>query len=139
MKNKVLVFFANAPDSFCEMLRRILPSEDYEPLWATNEREALELSRNQQPDLLLLNFNRPLKRAMPSLKQLQAASGFVPVILITENEAGFDPAEAVRVAALIRKPLEVSLMLRTMSEVFHPLSQPAQPDVFERHAQIPSQ
>lgn len=95
VKNKVLVFIADVLAWVREMLSRILPSENYEPLWATNERGALGLSRNQQPDLLLLDFNRPLKRVMNSLELMQCASGFVPVILITENNAGFERAEAV--------------------------------------------
>jgi DNA-binding response OmpR family regulator len=139
MKNKVLVFFVNAPASVREMLSRVLRLENYEPLWATNEQESLEFSRNQQPDLLLLDFNRPLKRVMNRLEQLQAASGFVPVILITENKTGLERTEAGRVAALIRKPFEVSLLLRTMSEVLHPVLKPAQPEAREQHSHAPSQ
>lgn len=139
MKNKVLVFFANAPPSPREMLDRILQSENYATLWAATDREALELSRNERPDLLLLDFNRPLKRALNTLEQLQAVNALVPVILIAEQRAEFAPAEAGRVAALIRKPFEVSLLLRTMKEVLHPLPEAAQPDALEQHAHSPSQ
>lgn len=128
MRNKVLVFFANAPPAVREMLNRALASEDYDGRWAANDREALELAQDQHPDLLLLDFNRPLKRAMNTLEQLQAVNGFVPVILITEQRAEFERAVAGRVAALIRKPFEVSLLLRKMREVLHPLSETAAVD-----------
>lgn len=134
MKNKVLVFFANAPPSLREMLNRILQSENYETLWAASDREVLELLQDQWPDLLLLDFNRSLKRAMNTLKQLQAVNAFVPVILVAEQRAEFAHAEAGRVAALIRKPFAVSLLLQIMRDVLNPLPEAAQPDAQEQHA-----
>jgi two-component system response regulator (stage 0 sporulation protein F) len=128
MRNKVLVFFANAPPSVREMLNRSLASGDYDGRWAANDREALELSQNQRLDLLLLDFNRPLKRALNTLGQLQAVNAFVPVILITEQKTEFERAVAGHVAALISKPFEVSLLLRTMREALHPLSETAAVD-----------
>lgn len=134
MKNKVLVFFANAPPSVREMLNRALASEDYDGRWAANEREALELAQNQRPDLLLLDFNRPLKRAMDTLEQLQAVNAFVPVILIAEQRTRFESAVAGRVAALTRKPFEVSSLLRTMREILNPLPEATEPDALGEHA-----
>jgi DNA-binding response OmpR family regulator len=139
MRTKVLVFFANAPPSVREMLNRILPSENYEARWAANDREALELSQDQRPDLLLLDFSRPLKRALNTLEQLQAVSGSVPVILITEQRTEFQHVVAGRVAALIRKPFEVSMLLRTMREVLNALPGAAKPDALEQHARVSSQ
>jgi DNA-binding response OmpR family regulator len=139
MKDKVIVFFANAPPSVREMLNRILQSENYEALWAANDREALELLQNEHPDLLLLDFNRPLKRALNTLEQLQAVNALVPVILIAEQRAEFAHAEAGRVAALIRKPFAVSLLLQTMRDVLNPLPEAARPDALEQHAHSPSQ
>ncbi|MBE0541865.1 MAG: response regulator [Verrucomicrobia bacterium] len=136
MRNKVLVFFANAPPSVREMLNRILESEDYEARWAASEREALDLARQQRPDLLLLDFNRPLRRAWDTLERLQAVNVSVPVILITEQRIEFDRAVAGRVAAFIRKPFEVSTLLRTMRELLDPLSEAAKPDVLKERAQI---
>ena len=121
MSNKVLVYFANAPPSVREMLNRALASADYDGLWAANDREALELSQNQRPDLLLLDFNRPLKRAMNVLEHLQAVNACVPIILIAQQRSKFEHAVAGRVAALISKPFEVSLLLRTMRHVLDAL------------------
>lgn len=141
MKNKVLVFFANAPASVREMLNRVLQSENYRPLWAATSREALELARNEHPDLLLLDFNRPLnrplKRAFNVWEQLQAVNAFAPIILIAEPRTDLETAEANRVAALIRKPFEVSLLLRTMREVLSPLPEAATRNAPSRHACSP--
>lgn len=134
MKSRVLVFFANAPPAVREMLNRALASEDYDGRWAANEREALELSQNQWPDLLVLDFNRPLKRAINTLEQLQAVNAFVPIILITEQKTEFERAATGRVAALIRKPFEVSLLLRTMREILNPLPEATELDALDEHA-----
>ena len=134
MRNKVLMLFANAPPSVREMLNRILQSENYEALWAANDREALELSQDQRPDLLLLDFNRPLKRALNTLERLQAVNAFIPVILIAEQRTRFERAAAGRVAAIISKPFEVSLLLRTMREILNPLPEATEPDALDEHA-----
>ena len=139
MKDKVIVFFANAPPSVREMLNRILQSDNYEALWAANDREALELLQNEHPDLLLLDFNRPLKRALNTLEQLQAVNALGPVILIAEQRAEFAHTEAGRVAALIRKPFAVSLLLQTMRAGLNPLPEAAKSDALEQHAHSPSQ
>jgi DNA-binding response OmpR family regulator len=128
MRSKVLVFFANAPPPVREMLSRALASEDYDGRWAANEREMLELAQDQHPDLLLLDFNRPLKRTLNTLEQLQAVNTFIPVILITEQRTEFDRAVAGHVTALMRKPFEVSLLLRKMREVLNPLPETAAVD-----------
>ena len=134
MRNKVLVFFANAPPSVREMLNRILQSENNEALWAASDREALELSQDQRPDLLLLDFNRPLKRAINTLEHLEAVNAFIRVILITEQKTEFARAAAGRVAALISKPFEMSLLLRTMREILNPLPEATEPDALDEHA-----
>jgi DNA-binding response OmpR family regulator len=121
MSNKVLVYCANAPPSVREMLNRALASGDYDGLWAVNDRKALELSQNQRPDLLLLDFNRPLRRAMGALEQLQSVNACVPIILIAQQRIEFEHPVARRVAALICKPFEVSLLLRTMRQVLNAL------------------
>ena len=134
MRNKVLALFANAPLSVREMLNRILQSENYEARWAAHEREALNLSQDQRPDLLLLDFNRPLKRAMNSLEQLQAVNAFIPVILIAEQRTRFEHAVVGRVAVIISKPFEVSLLLRTLREILKPLPEAIEPDALDEHA-----
>ena len=121
MSNKVLVYFANAPPSVREMLNRALASGDYDGLWAVNDREALELSQNQRPDLLVLDFNRPLRRVVNALEQLQAVNACAPIILIAQQRTEFEHAVASRVVTLISKPFEVSLLLRTMRQVLNAL------------------
>jgi DNA-binding response OmpR family regulator len=133
MRNKVLVFFANAPPSVREMLNRALASEDYDARWAANGREMLELSQNQHPDLLLLDFNRPLKHTLNVLEQLRAVNIFIPVILLIEQRTEFERAVAGRVAALLRKPFEMSLLLRKMQEVLNPLPEATEPDGLDEH------
>jgi DNA-binding response OmpR family regulator len=128
MRNKVLVFFANAPASVRRMLSRAPASEDYDARWVANEREVLELAQDQHPVLLLLGFTRPLKRTLNFLEQLQAVNAFAPVILITEQRTEFDRAVAGHVTALMPKPFEVSLLLQKIREVLNPLPETAAVD-----------
>jgi len=139
MKNKVLMFFASAPPSLREMLSRMLQSENYEARWTDDEQEAISLAQRQRFDLLLLDFNRPLKRALNALEQLRSVNPFAPVILIIERNTECERAVAGRFAALIRKPFAVSLLLEIMREVLTPLPEAAKSDALEQHAHIPSQ
>ena len=74
MNYKVLILFVDAPPSVREMLDRVLASEDYDGRWVASDRELVELLQSQRPDLMLLDFNRPLRRAVSILEQLQAVN-----------------------------------------------------------------
>jgi DNA-binding response OmpR family regulator len=58
---------------------------------------------------------------MNVLEHLQAANACVPIILIAQQRSKSEHAVAGRVAALISKPFEVSLLLRTMRHVLDAL------------------
>src|SRR3972149_6285072 len=75
------------------LIRRILQSQgDYTIYEATNGREAIELSRHEQPDLIILDLMMPEVDGFAVLDALQADSrtASIPVIVVTAKELTSD-------------------------------------------------
>lgn len=138
MRNNVLMVFANAPPGVREILSRALAAEGYTGRWAVNDQEVLALLQHQRPDLVVVDFKPPLKRAMNTLEQLEAINPFVPIILITEQSTASMHTVADHVAGLIRKPFDVSLLLQTMRDVLEALPVVTEPDALHDHATLAS-
>ncbi len=71
------------------LIRRILQSQgDYTIFEATNGREAIELSRREQPDLIILDLMMPEVDGFSVLDSLKAdtRTASIPVIVVTAKE-----------------------------------------------------
>jgi CheY-like chemotaxis protein len=109
------------PD-FVLINRMILEAEGYEVLEATNGSDALEIIRQQRPDLVLLDVmmsttlegvdvSREIE-SDPNLKD-------VPIIMISsiatsEYAADFPDDERIPIAAWISKPIQPAVLLKTV-------------------------
>ena len=74
-------------------------------------------------DLLLLDLNLPLKSGWDVFERVTALNPLLPIIIITGRDKQRDPAAAAGVSALMEKPLDVPLLLRTIAEL---LEEPAE-------------
>ena len=75
------------------LIRRILQSQgDYTIFEATNGREAIELSRREQPDLIILDLMMPEVDGFTVLDALKtdARTASIPVIVVTAKELTAD-------------------------------------------------
>jgi threonine synthase len=75
------------------LIRRILQSQgDYTIYEATNGREAIELSRREQPDLIILDLMMPEVDGFAVLDSLKAdaRTASIPVIVVTAKELTSD-------------------------------------------------
>ena len=109
------------PD-FLLINRAILESEGYEVLEAANGSEALEIMRQDRPDLVLLDVMMSttlegvdVSREIESDPDLKD----VPIVMISsiatsEYAAEFPDDERIPIAGWISKPIQPAVLLRTV-------------------------
>ncbi|MCI8647774.1 MAG: response regulator transcription factor [Firmicutes bacterium] len=85
--------------------------QDYSCIQAFSAQEALECSRRQQPDLILLDVNLPDKSGMEVLEEIRKSSQ-VPVILLTANNMEMDIVAGLESGAndYITKPFSLMVL-----------------------------
>ena len=120
------VLIADDNDQNRELLDAYLADEDYQILMARDGEETLQVVREQQPDLILLDIMMPRMSGYEVCEQLKADSEFsgIPVLIVTAlNEMG-DIEKAVTAGCddFLTKPvnqLELKTRVRSLLKVSH--------------------
>ena len=99
------------------MVGRVLESEDYEVVLARTGREAISRALSGAPDLVLLDITMPDKNGWEAFELIDRIHPFVPVIVITARPNQHDYATQVGIDALMEKPLDLALLLKTIREL----------------------
>ena len=108
------ILLADDDASIQTMIRRVLESEHYRVVLASTGREAASQFLNGPPDLVLLDLNMPDKDGWEAWKIMETLHPFVPVIIITARPNQYEQANRMRIEALMEKPLDLPLLLRTI-------------------------
>jgi DNA-binding response OmpR family regulator len=108
------ILLADDDASIQTMIRRVLESEHYRVLLASTGREAASQFLNGPPDLVLLDLNMPDKDGWEAWQIMETLHPFVPVIIITARPNQYEQASKMRIEALMEKPLDLPLLLRTI-------------------------
>ena len=95
-KSKILV--VDDDPSIVDLVRLYLEREGYRVLVAYDGLEALELARQQQPDLVVLDLLLPEVDGLDVCRILQTESG-VPIIMLTAKTAEEDKLVGLRLGA----------------------------------------
>ena len=99
-------------------LSGVLRDEGYDMIHASDGHEAI---RNFKAvggtDLVLLDLNMPVKGGWDTFELLTARNPLLPVIVITARPDQHVMAAAAGVAALLEKPLDIPVLLETMSKL----------------------
>jgi len=97
------------------LVRRILLSEDYSLLEATNASEALEVLKSNKPDLILMDINMPDVDGYTLTAQIKKMPGFerVPILALTANVMRGDKEKVLEAGCdgYIQKPLDFDELL----------------------------
>jgi two-component system cell cycle response regulator DivK len=106
------------------LIQRILEAEGYSFLGASNATQGLQLARDHNPDLILVDINMPEIDGLTMTKELKADVRFanVPVIAITANVMRGDRERTLQAGCdgYIQKPIDVDLLPR---QIVHFLQQ----------------
>ena len=115
MKKRIMVL--DDDEQIRQSLLKLLQKEDYEVVLAAEGIEALDKLERQRVDLLLLDLNLPNKSGWDVFERITSTTPLLPIIIITGREKQTELAVAAGVGALMQKPLDVSLLLKTISEL----------------------
>ena len=98
-----------------------LQKKDYEVDTASNGPDALDLCRERNYDLILLDENMPGLSGLETLSRLQDIVPTVPVVMVTKNEEEdiMDQAIGSKIADYLIKPVNPSQILLTLKKNIH--------------------
>jgi len=98
------------------LVRRILLSEDYKLIEATNATEALEVLETTKPDLILMDINMPDMDGYTLTAKIKAKPGFarVPILALTANVMRGDKEKTLEAGCdgYIQKPLDIDQLIK---------------------------
>ena len=110
-----ILYVEDNPDNRT-LVRRILLSEDYSLLEATNAAEALETIQKTKPDLILMDINMPDMDGYTLTAKIKSLPGFerVPILALTANVMRGDREKTLEAGCdgYIQKPLDIEQLTR---------------------------
>jgi CheY-like chemotaxis protein len=104
-----------------ESLAEVLDDHGYPSIVASNGREALERLRSLRdlPCLILLDLMMPIMdgRAFRAAQQEDAGLVSIPILVFSAQTNGEETSRDLGASAYLRKPIEVPLLLQTVSRL----------------------
>lgn len=98
-------------------ISEVLVSEGYVVIPANDGQQALNLVASIQVDLVLLDLNMPVKNGWDTFERLSAEHALIPVIIATARPNQFFMALNSGAGALLEKPMDIPILLRTIKEL----------------------
>ena len=102
-----------------EMIGRVLAEEGYLVLRAADGFEAIKVASGNSIDLVLLDLNMPGKGGWDTFERITSENPNVAVVIITAKPDQLFTSVAAGVGALLEKPLDFNLLLRTVSDLIN--------------------
>ncbi len=104
-------------DTGCrEALREIVEPEGYRALLASSGEEALDIVRDEQVHLVLLDMQMPTLTGLETLKLVRQMNAVLPCVLVTADATENLIRQALRAQAysVIAKPVSKNIVLYTV-------------------------
>jgi CheY-like chemotaxis protein len=102
-----------------EMIGRVLTDEGYHVLKVASGYEAIALASSHSIDLVLLDLNMPGKGGWDTFECITSENPYLAVIIITAKPGQLFTSLAAGVGALLEKPLDFNLLLKTVSDLLN--------------------
>jgi two-component system cell cycle response regulator DivK len=110
-----ILYVEDNPDNRT-LVRRILLSEDYSLIEATNAIDAFEVLKSTRPDLILMDINMPDMDGYTLTSRIKSMPGFerVPILALTANVMRGDKEKTLEAGCdgYIQKPLDIDQLVR---------------------------
>ena len=100
-----------------DSLNDVLVSEGYVVIPAENGQVALDLATRSSVDLVLLDLNMPVKNGWDTFEHLTREHPLIPIIIATARPNQLFTAVNAGVGALLEKPMDIPMLLRTMEKL----------------------
>jgi two-component system cell cycle response regulator DivK len=96
------------------LVRRILMAEGYNLLEAVNATQALEILKNTQPNLILMDINMPDMDGYSLTTKIKETPGLesIPIVALTANVMRGDRERSLEAGCdgYIQKPIDIDLL-----------------------------
>lgn len=124
---KAVIMLVEDEESLASFLITELELEGYEVIWAKDGREALEIFKEKDITLILLDWMLPIYDGLTVLRRIRQSSN-VPIIMITARSQTSDISMALDQGLddYITKPFEIEELLARIRVVLRRLGQKKQ-------------
>ena len=114
-----ILYVEDNPDNRL-LVKRILLSEDYALLEATDAMDALNVLKTTRPDLILMDINMPDMDGYTLTTKIKSLPGFehVPILAVTANVMRGDKEKTLEAGCdgYIQKPLDIEQLTREIEK-----------------------
>ena len=116
MSGECILIIDDSQEIVKHLAETVLPTFGYHTMHAYDGQSGLELIREKEPDLVMLDFNLPQMTGLDVLQQLAQESLKTPIILMTGYGSELSAIEAFRLGAkdYIIKPFTVDEIVETI-------------------------
>jgi len=116
MSGEFILIIDDSREIVKHLTETVLPSFGYRTLYAYDGKSGLESIRENEPDLVMLDFNLPQMTGLDVLQQMAQESLKTPVVLMTGYGSELSAIEAFRLGAkdYIIKPFTVDEIVETI-------------------------
>lgn len=117
------VLYADDDLEIIELVRVLIERAGYQLLIARNGHEAVQVSLDENPDLVLMDINMPGMNGLSAVKQLRDDGFNNPVIMLTASESETDRDQAINAGSdeYILKTIDMgdveTVLSRYLSEI----------------------
>jgi two-component system cell cycle response regulator DivK len=105
-----VLYIEDNPDNRL-LVKRVLQSEDYKLLEATNAAEALHVLETVHPDVILMDINMPDMDGYTLTAKIRSLPGFerIPILAVTANVMRGDKERTLEAGCdgYIQKPIDI--------------------------------
>ena len=116
MSGEFILIIDDSREIVKHLTETVLPSFGYHTLYAYDGQSGLESIRENEPDLVMLDFNLPQMTGLDVLQQMAQESLKTPVVLMTGYGSELSAIEAFRLGAkdYLIKPFTVDEIVETI-------------------------
>jgi len=119
---KYKILFVDDEPAQRDSIAGFVRKKGYEVLTAESVDIALQIVRNEDPDLIITDYNMPNKNGADLLNELKMINPLIPVVLVTAYGTIENAVELMKSGAFdyLQKPIELKdLMLIIECSAFH--------------------
>ncbi len=118
-REKVILIAEDNPQNL-KLVRDLLHASGYEILEATDEKQAVELAKDNKPDLILMDIRMPVMNGVEAMgiSKNDDQTKNIPIVALTASEMREDEERILAAGCdgYISKPLNIGVLLKKVSE-----------------------